>query len=140
MIEQHVFGLEKGLAQPGTRLLLARESHVIWIAQIAFKNMRMRMRLQFFGVLQGCATCRTCQQRPVAFRVRIFCSAHARRKSVAVAAVEAPTKISTVKIGTRGSPLAMAQAYLTKKLLQVRACDSTSGFQIEHLAKTRGLL
>ena len=34
----------------------------------------------------------------------------------------------------------MAQAYLTKKLLQVRACDLTRGFQIEHVAKTRGLL
>lgn len=51
-------------------------------------------------------------------RVRIYCSAHAQRtKLAAVAAVDAPAK--TLRIGTRGSPLAMAQAYLTKKLLQV---------------------
>jgi len=40
---------------------------------------------------------------------------------VAAAATEAPPKTATVKIGTRGSPLAMAQAYLTKQLLQVPA-------------------
>ena len=37
----------------------------------------------------------------------------------AVNAAAAPAKTKTVKIGTRGSPLAMAQAYLTKQLLQV---------------------
>lgn len=32
----------------------------------------------------------------------------------------AATQTKTVKIGTRGSPLALAQAYLTRDLLKVR--------------------
>lgn len=47
----------------------------------------------------------------------MVCIAYSQPKSVAAAATEAPAK--TLKIGTRGSPLAMAQAYLTKQLLQV---------------------
>ena len=39
------------------------------------------------------------------------------RKSVTVLAVS--TAVKTVKIGTRGSPLALAQAYLTRDLLKV---------------------
>ena len=39
------------------------------------------------------------------------------RQSVTVMAVS--TAVKTVKIGTRGSPLALAQAYLTRDLLKV---------------------
>lgn len=38
------------------------------------------------------------------------------QKTYAVAAVE----VKTVKIGTRGSPLALAQAYMTRDKLKVR--------------------
>ena len=40
------------------------------------------------------------------------------RQAVTVMAVS--TAVKTVKIGTRGSPLALAQAYLTRDLLKVR--------------------
>ena len=36
----------------------------------------------------------------------------------AAATVEAPAKTATVKIGTRGSPLALAQAYMTRDFLK----------------------
>lgn len=39
------------------------------------------------------------------------------RKAVTVLAVS--TAVKTVKIGTRGSPLALAQAYMTRDLLKV---------------------
>lgn len=52
-------------------------------------------------------------QRPLAARPA--------RRAVAVYAVATQTK--TVKIGTRGSPLALAQAYLTRDLLKVRAAS-----------------
>lgn len=48
----------------------------------------------------------------------MVCIAYSHPQSVAAATAEAPAKTSTLKIGTRGSPLAMAQAYLTKQLLQ----------------------
>ena len=38
------------------------------------------------------------------------------RVSASLTAVE----VATVKIGTRGSPLALAQAYMTRDLLKVR--------------------
>jgi hydroxymethylbilane synthase len=38
----------------------------------------------------------------------------------AAAAVEQQTKQAVVKVGTRGSPLAMAQAYQTRDRLKVR--------------------
>ena len=38
------------------------------------------------------------------------------RVSASATAVE----VATVKIGTRGSPLALAQAYMTRDLLKVR--------------------
>lgn len=41
------------------------------------------------------------------------------------AVVAAATAVRTVKIGTRGSPLALAQAYLTRDLLKVGR-DSTA--------------
>ncbi|CAD7703324.1 unnamed protein product [Ostreobium quekettii] len=41
-----------------------------------------------------------------------------RPKTRAAAAVEAETKKAVVRIGTRGSPLAMAQAYMTRDLLK----------------------
>lgn len=45
----------------------------------------------------------------------------------AAAAVEAPAKTATVKIGTRGSPLALAQAYMTRDFLKAsrQPCKST---------------
>lgn len=45
------------------------------------------------------------------------------RKACTVYAVATQTK--TVKIGTRGSPLALAQAYLTRDLLKVGSSSST---------------
>ena len=45
-------------------------------------------------------------------------AAPSRRASVVVSAAAATTT-KTVKIGTRGSPLALAQAYLTRDLLKV---------------------
>lgn len=56
--------------------------------------------------------------QPMAKRQRLVCFALRDGKYVALASAEAPPKTSTLKIGTRGSPLAMAQAYLTKQLLQ----------------------
>jgi hypothetical protein len=58
--------------------------------------------------------------QPMAKRQRLVCFALRDGKYVALASAEAPPKTSTLKIGTRGSPLAMAQAYLTKQLLQVQ--------------------
>ena len=52
----------------------------------------------------------TCFRPQVAMRA-------ARADRLAVQAVSAPAK--TVVIGTRGSPLALAQAYLTRDLLKV---------------------
>ena len=37
-----------------------------------------------------------------------------------VAASATAVEVATVKIGTRGSPLALAQAYMTRDLLKVR--------------------
>ena len=48
-----------------------------------------------------------------------MCYAHLSQILAAAATAEAPPKTATLKVGTRGSPLAMAQAYLTKQLLQV---------------------
>lgn len=45
----------------------------------------------------------------------------------AVAATAVSTK--TVRIGTRGSPLALAQAYLTRDLLKVRTRGGIGGTQ-----------
>ena len=44
------------------------------------------------------------------------------RRSAVVVYAAAATTTKTVKIGTRGSPLALAQAYLTRDLLKVRLC------------------
>jgi hydroxymethylbilane synthase len=41
------------------------------------------------------------------------------RRSAVVVYAAAATTTKTVKIGTRGSPLALAQAYLTRDLLKV---------------------
>lgn len=49
---------------------------------------------------------------------------------MAAAAAEPTTK--TLKIGTRGSPLAMAQAYLTKQLLQVGNMHKTVAYAKPH--------
>jgi hypothetical protein len=46
-------------------------------------------------------------------------AARPSRKACAVYAVAADTQTKTLKIGTRGSPLALAQAYLTRDLLKV---------------------
>jgi hydroxymethylbilane synthase len=48
-----------------------------------------------------------------------------RARGMTVRAQAVATK--TVKIGTRGSPLAMAQAYLTRDLLKVRE-ENREGF------------
>lgn len=52
--------------------------------------------------------CRCLAQREVARRSRKACTVYA-----------VATQTKTVKIGTRGSPLALAQAYLTRDLLKV---------------------
>ena len=53
--------------------------------------------------------------------MRRFAGARVGRRSCAVLASAVATK--TVKIGTRGSPLALAQAYMTRDLLKVRALE-----------------
>ena len=42
---------------------------------------------------------------------------------------QATTATKTVKIGTRGSPLALAQAYMTRDLLKVPGRSSGRGWQ-----------
>lgn len=46
---------------------------------------------------------------------------HKASRKQCVVRAEVATKTATVKIGTRGSPLALAQAYMTRDLLKVRA-------------------
>jgi hypothetical protein len=41
----------------------------------------------------------------------------------------AAVQVKTLKIGTRGSPLALAQAYLTRDLLKVCLCVCVRAFQ-----------
>lgn len=48
------------------------------------------------------------------------------------AVVAAATAVRTVKIGTRGSPLALAQAYLTRDLLKVGRDPTGSGPTSQH--------
>jgi hypothetical protein len=66
----------------------------------------------------------------------------ARRVAVVVRAQAIATR--TVKIGTRGSPLAMAQAYLTRDLLKVRGgaregggVDGVEGYEAAHVLSRR---
>jgi hypothetical protein len=47
-------------------------------------------------------------------------SAHVRSGRRACRVVASAVATKTVKIGTRGSPLALAQAYMTRDLLKVR--------------------
>lgn len=66
------------------------------------------------GLLPALSLCRgTAALRQKAAAVRT-----SRRACTVVAEVATATK--TVKIGTRGSPLALAQAYMTRDLLKVR--------------------
>lgn len=58
--------------------------------------------------------CRCLAQRAVVRPSRRACTVYA-----------AATQTKTVKIGTRGSPLALAQAYLTRDLLKVRNLRAT---------------
>ena len=48
---------------------------------------------------------------------RVSLAVRSRQNATVVAAAAVQTK--TLKIGTRGSPLALAQAYLTRDLLKV---------------------
>lgn len=50
---------------------------------------------------------------------RVSLAVRSRKESTVCAAAAVHTK--TLKIGTRGSPLALAQAYLTRDLLKVGA-------------------
>lgn len=62
-----------------------------------------------------CCCCRCLAQRAVVRPSRRACTVYA-----------VATQTKTVKIGTRGSPLALAQAYLTRDLLKVGAAGNQS--------------
>lgn len=53
---------------------------------------------------------------------RAVAPARARRATAARPVTTCAVATKTVRIGTRGSPLALAQAYLTRDLLKVRVC------------------
>ena len=69
-------------------------------------------------------------QRSQCVRMQCICQASCSNVAMAAAAAEPTTK--TLKIGTRGSPLAMAQAYLTKQLLQVGNMHKTVAYARPH--------